>query len=235
MCIVLFQWQPASDTPLILAANRDEFYARPAEAARWRGHIYCGIDKQAGGTWFGVTHNGRFAAVTNFRESLSAPEEHLKSRGQLPLNYLNRDITPQAYAEQIRREQDDYGPFNLLVGDTKSLWYVGNRGAEPQEVPPGLHGLSNALLNTPWPKIERGKALLKTAIQNGATRKQLLNVLQDRHQPPKAELPQTGVPQALEEIVAPIFIESPNYGTRCSSLLTIDKDGTPAVSEYTWH
>lgn len=235
MCIVLFQWQPQSDTPLILAANRDEMYNRPAEAARWRGNIFCGIDKQAGGTWFGVTKEGRFAAVTNVRESLSALPEDLKSRGQLPLNYLNMATTPETYVQQIAGQQDDYGPFNLLVGDRESLWYVGNRGAAPQEVEPGLHGLSNALLDTPWPKIERGKALLRQAIEQGATSKGLLRVLQDRHQPQRVELPETGVPQSIEEIVAPIFIESPEYGTRCSTLLTLPKEGVPQVSEYIWH
>lgn len=235
MCIVLFQWQPQSDTPLIMAANRDEFYKRPTEAARWRGSIFCGIDKRAGGTWFGVTDAGRFAAVTNFRESLSALPTHLKSRGQLPFNYLNMTITPEAYVRQIAEQQDDYGPFNLLVGDRESLWYVGNRGAVPQEVEPGVHGLSNALLNSPWPKIKRGKALLREAIAQGATDKGLLRVLQDHHQPPRSELPDTGVPQSIEEIVAPIFIESPDYGTRCSTLLTLPKEGAPQVSEYHWH
>lgn len=235
MCIVLFQWQPQSGTPLIMAANRDEFYKRPAEAARWRGNIFCGIDKEAGGTWFGVTKEGRFAAVTNFRESLSAQPKHLKSRGQLPFNYLNMETTPEAYVHQIAEQQEHYGPFNLLVGDRESLWYVGNRGADPQAVEPGLHGLSNALLDTPWPKINRGKALLSEAIAQGANDKDLLGVLQDRHQPQREELPETGVPQSIEEIVAPIFIESADYGTRCSTLLTLPKDGPPQVSEYNWH
>lgn len=234
MCIVLFQWQPDSDTPLILAANRDEFYARPTEAARWRGNIFCGIDKQAGGTWIGVTREGRFATVTNFRESLNPLPSHLLSRGSLPMAYLEGNQTPQAYAEQIAQRQDQYGPFNLLVGNRSSLWYVSNRGAKPQDVKPGIHGLSNALLDTPWPKIQRGKALLKQAIKAGATNEQLLSVVTDRHQPDDSELPSTGVPNWMEKMVAPIFIEAAQYGTRCSTLLTLQTNKAPSISEYCW-
>lgn len=234
MCIVLFQWQPASKTPLIFAANRDEFYARPTESARWRGDVFCGIDKRAGGTWFGVRQDGRFAAVTNFRESIDPLPAELKSRGQLPLQYLQSSMTPAEYAQEVADDQDAYGPFNLLVGDRQSLWYVGNRGAEPQEVKPGLHGLSNALLNTPWPKLTRGKQLLAQAIAQGATPTQLLDVLTDRFQPAADELPHTGVPDWLEEIVAPIFVESPQYGTRCSTLLTLHQDGELKVLEHRW-
>lgn len=234
MCIILFQWQPGADTPLVLAANRDEFYARPTESARWRGDIFCGIDKEAGGTWFGVTQSGRFAAVTNFREPPTPPPMMLKSRGQLPMGYLESTKAPEAYVRQIHQEQDEYGPFNLLVGDGNSLWYVGNRGATPQEVPPGLHGLSNALLNTPWPKIERGKRLLAHAIEQGASDELLLGVLTDRNRPNRADLPQTGVPEWLEEMVAPIFIESAQYGTRCSTLLVVPREGAVRVHEHVW-
>lgn len=234
MCIILFQWQPGADTPLVLAANRDEFYARPTESARWRGDIFCGIDKEAGGTWFGVTQEGRFAAVTNFRESLTPLPATLKSRGKLPLAYLEGAASPKDYVHHVQPSQEAYGPFNLLVGDKDSLWYIGNRGAAPQEVPPGLHGLSNALLNTSWPKIERGKDLLARAIEEGGTNEQLLAVLTDRHQPDASELPQTGVPAWLEEMVAPIFIESAQYGTRCSTLLVVPREGAVRVHEHVW-
>lgn len=150
------------------------------------------------------------------------------------MGYLESTKSPEAYVRQIQQEQDEYGPFNLLVGDGNSLWYVGNRGAAPQEVPPGLHGLSNALLNTPWPKIERGKDLLARAIEEGGTNEQLLAVLTDRHQPDASELPQTGVPAWLEEMVAPIFIESAQYGTRCSTLLVVPREGAVRVHEHVW-
>lgn len=234
MCIVLFQWQPDSETPLVLAANRDEFYARPTEAARWRGTLFCGLDKQAGGTWIGVTRDGRFAAITNFRESLNPLPPQLLSRGNLPMAYLQGTQTPQQYARQVADRQAQYGPFNLLVGDKTQLWYVGNRGAAPQPVSAGLHGLSNALLDTPWPKVERGKQLLKNAIQQGASQEALLNVLTDKHQPADHELPKTGVPEWMEKMVAPIFIESAQYGTRCSTLLTLTQTGEPQISEHLW-
>lgn len=235
MCILLFRWQPENATPLILAGNRDEFYARPTEAARWRGSVFCGLDLRAGGTWLGVTRSGRFAAVTNFREPIQEPGAGARSRGELPWNFLHDDeITPEDYIQAIATQQSDYGPFNLLAGDRNSLWYVSNRGAAPQAVEPGVHGLSNGLLDTPWPKVARGKQLLTHAIEQGASETDLLALLTDRHQPGDDELPQTGVPNALEKLVAPIFIESAQYGTRCSTLLWLPKTGEPRISERRW-
>lgn len=235
MCILLFQWQPDSELPLILAGNRDEFYARPTEAARWRDDIFCGLDLRAGGTWLGVTRSGRFAAVTNFREPLQEPAPGIRSRGDLPLGFLqDANISAEAYCREIERTQNNYGPFNLLVGDRHQLWYLSNRGAAPQPVAPGLHGLSNGLLDTPWPKVARGKQLLAHAIGQGASEADLLALLTDRHQPDASELPQTGVPDALEKLVAPIFIESAQYGTRCSTLLWLPPSGEPRISEHRW-
>lgn len=234
MCIVLFQWQPDSDTPLILAANRDEFYVRPTEAARWRGNIFCGIDLRAGGTWLGVTRAGRFAAVTNFREPIQEPAAGLRSRGSLPWDFLQSEMAPSDYCQQVAQQQDNFGPFNLLVGDRQTLCYVSNRGAAPQSVTPGVHGLSNGLLDTPWPKVLRGKGLLSDAIGKGASEDALLAILTDHHQPSDGELPQTGVPNALEKLVAPIFIESAQYGTRCSTLLWLTRAGEPRIHERRW-
>lgn len=235
MCILLFQWQPDSELPLILAGNRDEFYARPTEAARWRDDIFCGRDLRAGGTWLGVTRSGRFAAVTNFREPIQETTSGARSRGELPWTFLNDEaITPEDYATSVATRQSDYGPFNLLVGDRNSLWYVSNRGAAPQAVASGIHGLSNGLLDTPWPKVARGKQLLTHAIQQGASETDLLALLTDRHQPDASELPQTGVPDTLEKLVAPIFIESAQYGTRCSTLLWLPPFGEPRISEHRW-
>lgn len=234
MCILLFQWQPDSDMPLILAGNRDEFHARPAEAARWRGNVFCGLDLRAGGTWVGVTRDGRFAAVTNFREPVQEPAPGLRSRGELPWNFLFGDQAPHDYAECIASVQGYYGPFNLLVGDRHQLWYLSNRGAMPEPVAPGIHGLSNGLLDTPWPKVQRGKQLLTQVIKEGSSEAGLLALLTDRQQPDDGELPHTGVPAALEKLVAPIFIESAQYGTRASTLLWLPKAGEPRISEHRW-
>lgn len=234
MCIVLFAWQQHRDFPLLVAANRDEFHRRPAQPARWRGDIFCGLDLVAGGTWLGVTRQGRFAAVTNFREPLAAQERGSLSRGALPMEFLQGTMAPEEYAEKVASRQDDYGPFNLLVGDTQSLWYLSNRGAPPQPVPPGVHGLSNGLLNTPWPKVLHGKARLAKQTAAPPRPEQLLPLLQDEWRPDDAELPVTGVGLPLERLVAPIFIRSPEYGTRASTAVCLDSAGRVTMLEQSW-
>lgn len=234
MCIVLFAWQHHQQFPLLVAANRDEFHQRAAQPARWRGDIFCGLDLVAGGTWLGITRNGRFAAVTNFREPVAAQERGPLSRGALPLDFLQSNISPQDYAEALATRQGDFGPFNLLVGDTESLWYLSNRGAPPQPVPPGVHGLSNGLLNTPWPKVQRGKARLAELVASEPAPAQLLALLQDEWRPADAELPATGVGLPLERVVAPIFIRSQEYGTRASTAVRLSHDGSVEMLEQNW-
>lgn len=235
MCIILFGWQSHLDYPLVVAANRDEFHHRPAEAARWRGHVWCGLDKAAGGTWLGVTEGGRFAALTNFREPLAEQTPGRISRGHLPLAYLEGEESPQAYMRRVEREERDFAGFNLLVGDRNELWYFSNR-SEDSAIPatPGIHGLSNGLLDDPWPKTLRGKRLLRQAMDQGLSREALLALLQDRWQPEDENLPDTGVDLHTERLVAPIFIHSQGYGTRASSAVLVPGEGEPAVAEQRW-
>ncbi len=235
MCIVLLDWQPESDTPLRVAANRDEFHARPAEPARWRGDIFCGIDLTAGGTWLGIHRNGRFAVVTNYREPVTDRQPGERSRGLLPSAFLESTASPEQFARELADEQHHYGAFNLLVGTPHSLWYLGNRGAPPQPVQPGIHGLSNGLMDDPWPKVKRAQRHLEDAIRQGGTLAQLLAVVDDRHQPADDELPDTGVGLDLERLVAPVFIHSPTYGTRASSAVILDKENGPLMQEQNWH
>lgn len=233
MCIVLFDWQPDSATPLRMAANRDEFHARPAEKARWRGDIFCGLDLSAGGTWLGIHRNGRVAVVTNYREPIADRQTGERSRGLLPQAFLESDATPESFCRTLADEQQHYGAFNLLVGTPDSLWYLGNRGATPQAVAPGLHGLSNGLLDDPWPKVQRGKQRL--AELNGNTDlTALLAVVNDRRQPGDDELPDTGVGLMLERLVAPVFIQSENYGTRASSAVVVERGAQPVMAEQGW-
>lgn len=234
MCIILFQWQPESATPLVLAANRDEFHARPTEAATWRDNVFCGQDKLAGGTWLGMTPEGRFAAVTNFREPIQDKTSGQRSRGELPWCYLQGELPPADYVQLVAQQQQEYGPFNLLVGNRQQLWYLGNRGEGPVEVAAGIHGLSNGLLDTPWPKVQRGKQSLELAIEAGSQEADLLAFLTDRQQPAEHELPETGVGKSLEQLVAPIFVQSPTYGTRCSSLLWLPANNAPLMVEHRW-
>lgn len=234
MCIVLLDWQPESDTPLRVAANRDEFHARPAEPARWRGDIFCGIDLTAGGTWLGIHRNGRFAVVTNYREPVTDRQAGERSRGLLPTAFLESSASPEQFARELAGEQHHYGAFNLLLGTPESLWYLGNRGAPPQPVTPGIHGLSNGLMDDPWPKVQRAKRHLQEVIAQGGALEQLLDVVNDRHKPADDELPDTGVGLDLERLVAPVFIQSPTYGTRASSAVILDRSNGPAMLEQGW-
>ncbi|EKF75482.1 hypothetical protein A11A3_03959 [Alcanivorax hongdengensis A-11-3] len=234
MCIVLFDWQPGSPTPLRLAANRDEFHARPAEPARWRGDIFCGLDLSAGGTWLGIHRDGRMAVVTNFREPIAERQAGERSRGQLPLAFLQGHEGPRDFCLALAEQQHHYGAFNLLVGDRHQLWYLGNRGAAPRAVAPGLHGLCNGLLDDPWPKVERGKQRLRDTLVGPHDLADLLAVVEDPYQPDDAHLPDTGVGLELERLVAPIFIQSPQYGTRASSAVIIGSQGQPRMREQGW-
>ena len=233
MCIIVFAWQQDPALPLVVAANRDEFHHRPAEPVRWRGDLLCGLDLVAGGTWLGISRSGRFAAVTNFREPVADNTPGNRSRGMLPLGFLQGDNSPQAYLETLAPQQEEYGAFNLLVGDGQSLWYMSNRGSEPQPVAPGIHALSNGLLDTPWPKTIRGTELLRQAMEDGAQDESLLALLRDDHLPADDELPDTGVGQQLERLVAPIFISSATYGTRASTSVKMGIDGF-SLSEQRW-
>lgn len=234
MCIILFAWQQHPDYPLVVAANRDEFHHRPAEAARWRGDLLCGLDLAAGGTWLGMTRAGRFAAVTNYREPIQDRTPGNRSRGMLPLGFLESDDQPEQWLRKLQPEQDQYGGFNLLVSDGDSLWYMGNRGAEPQPVTPGVHALSNGLLDTEWPKTRRGKQLMASALDNGASPDTLLDILADDHLPDDDALPDTGVGVELERLVAPIFIQSAAYGTRASTAVRLHRHGGFDFTEQRW-
>jgi len=234
MCIVLFDWRPNAPTPLSVAANRDEFHARPTESARWRGDVFCGLDIRAGGTWLGIHRNGRIAVVTNYREPIAERQTGERSRGLLPLAFLEGNDSPERFCQALAEEQHHYGAFNLLVGTPESLWYIGNRGAPPQAVTPGVHGLCNGLLDDPWPKVQRAKQRLANALTVDSSPEQLMEVVNDHYQPPDSELPDTGVGMELERLVAPVFIQSPGYGTRASSVVELSRHSDPIMLEQGW-
>jgi uncharacterized protein with NRDE domain len=242
MCIVIFAWQVDPQYPLLVAANRDEFHHRPAEAARWRGDVLCGLDLVAGGTWLGVSRAGRFATVTNFREPIIEQKVASRSRGMLPLGFLQSEQTPLEYLQGIESQQQEYGGFNLLVSDGQELLWMNNRGAQPQSVAPGYYALSNGQLHTDWPKARRGRALLQQLVEqevqqevNGqAVCQQLLGILEDDTLPDDEALPDTGVGLEMERLVAPIFIQAAAYGTRASSALVQQHDGSFSFAEQRW-
>lgn len=224
MCLVGLRLRTHAGARVLLLGNRDEFHSRPTRSADfWEGakDVLSGLDLEAGGTWLGVTRAGRWATVTNYR----APEERRASRasrGDLVKDFLLGGETPEAYAERVLTDGIERNGFNLLLGDRDEVVYASNMTSSYEKVAPGDHVLSNHLLDTPWPKARRLRAALATAPSDDET---LLAILADRTPAPDEELPDTGVGLALERMLSPMFISSPAYGTRASSLLRIDDDG----------
>lgn len=227
MCLVLFAYDAHPSYRLILAANRDEFFERPSSPADfWNRHpqVLAGIDLKEKGTWLGVTKKGKFAAITNYRDPASWKEK-APSRGKLVSRYLTGHSGAERYVKKISGQADEYNGFSLLLGDEDGLWVYSNRG-EMKKLSAGLYGLSNRLLDTPWPKVTRGKRLLKAALakKGDELEEALFALLADRHIPPDPQLPQTGINLEWERILSPMFISSPVYGTRSSTILLIGKN-----------
>jgi len=223
MCLIALAWQMVEQYPLTLIGNRDEFHQRPTRAAQpWEDEgmpqLLAGKDLEAGGTWLGVTRSGRFAALTNIRTpgAMRGP----LSRGKLVLDYLAGDNSPQDYLAPLVAHAGDFAGFNLLVGDRQSLWYLNSLEAEPKQLPPGVYGLSNAALDTPWPKLSKLREGLAAMPQ--AEAEQLLPLLQDDRIYADAMLPHTGINPDMERMLSAAFIRgNPDYGTRASSLLRL--------------
>ena len=228
MCLILFANNVHPHYALVLAANRDESYARPtAPASFWTDHprIYGGRDLEQGGTWLGITRDGAFGAVTNYRGGGAG--NPARSRGELVANYLHGRKRPAEYVAEVRSEADAYNGFNLLAGNPAELYFLSNRSDRAGIVEPGVHGLSNHLLDTPWPKVERGKARLSELLANRAQEliDGLFDMLGQRSFAPDNALPETGVGRARERVLSPAFIVSPTYGTRSSTVLLVDHHG----------
>lgn len=222
MCLILFAWQQHHAYPLIVAANRDEFYARPSEgAAFWpvAPQVLAGRDLSGGGTWLGVTRDGRFAALTNVREP-QRPYPGGMSRGALVSGFLEGKDSAQNYAAQVQEKGEQFAGFNLLLGDGASLYCVSNRADVPRSLSPGIYGLSNHQLDTPWPKVQRGKRQLASLLP-GVTTAALIAMLQDDTLAEDIALPSTGVGLEMERMLSAMLIRSPVYGTRSSTALLL--------------
>jgi uncharacterized protein with NRDE domain len=234
MCLILIAWQAHPDYPLVVAANRDEFFARPAAAAAFwpdAPQVLAGRDLEAGGTWLGVSRQRRFAALTNYREG-GRQLVDARSRGALVADFLTSRGSPAAYLSQLESTAAEYNGFNLFVGNGESLAYYSNRGdSQPRWLKPGIYGLSNHLLDTPWPKLTSAKAAFAAALLALPARALFLDLLADQEIVPDTHLPETGVPLAWERILSAVFVRSENYGTRASTLLTIDRDGRTTLLE----
>ena len=228
MCLILFALNQHKDYPLIIIANRDEFYARPTLPAHWwddHPHIFAGRDLTAQGTWMGVTRQGRFAAVTNVREPGGmSPGE--RSRGDLTREFLQSDIGARDYLEQLQPVLDRYSGFNLLVGDDQGLWFSSNRQPGISKIEPGFYGVSNGRFDEPWPKLKTGKQALADAVLSGAGTENLLEILSDGGQADDHLLPETGVELQFERLLSSRFIHSAEYGTRASTCVKFSKQNT---------
>lgn len=235
MCLILVAWQTHPAYPLVVAANRDEFFSRPtAPAAFWRGgQILAGRDLRDGGTWMGVTRSGRFAALTNFRNP-GLHKENRTSRGELVAEFLAASEEPQAWLEWKRAEADRYNPFNLLVSDRQSLACYSSVGDELRPLGAGIYGLSNHLLDTPWPKVQAAKSSLSLALAALPATAPLFELLRDDAVHTDAALPRTGVSLEWERLLSAAFVKAPSYGTRSSTVLIVSRGDTPIFDEQTW-
>ena len=232
MCLILVAFRTVDDYPLLIAANRDEFHARPAQKADWwpdDGDVLGGRDLQAGGTWLAVHRSGKFAAVTNYRDADSS-KSGKRSRGHLVSEYLQGDLSPTEYLQTL--DGDDFTGFNLLVSDGQTLAYHSNRSETSGELPPGVYGLSNATLDTPWEKVERSKNKLQGLIDAGAVNEtSLLRVLGDKEKGPVDEVKSDRLPFATAHAITAPFIVWPEYGTRCSTVVLADRNGRWSLVE----
>ncbi len=231
MCLIVFAWRPGHALPLVVAANRDEFYARPTHPlSAWEDApgVHAGRDLEAGGTWLGVGPEGRFAALTNIRDPQQP--QGPRSRGELVAAYLRGELGVEAYLDQVSSHSAQYSGFNLLVGDGLQLGYVNAHDVAPRLLEPGVYGLSNAGLDTPWPKLLKARDGLRAALQDPQPPR-LLELLADGAQVADAELPRTGVGLATERLLSSVFIASQNYGTRASTVLIVDAQGRRRLVE----
>lgn len=227
MCLILFAWRAHPEHALVVAANRDEYFDRPARAAAFWDDcpdLLAGRDLTAQGTWLGVTRTGRFASITNYRN----PAERMEtapSRGHLVTDFLTASRRPSAYLESVAPQAHAYNGFSMLAADPGSLAVFSNREGIVRMIEPGVHGLSNHLLDTPWPKVEKGKERLGVLLGRKFDPEAYLHLLGDSESAHDPHLPDTGVGVEWERRLSSIRIVDSHYGTRCSTVLRVDLDG----------
>ncbi|HEU5290797.1 MAG TPA: NRDE family protein [Cyclobacteriaceae bacterium] len=238
MCLIFLSLQEHPTYKLIVAANRDEFYNRKTEAAAfWKDYpnIVGGRDLEAMGTWMAMTKQGKISLVTNYRD-LSNINPHAPSRGQLVADFLLEDLSPLSYLEQVEAKGKLYNGFNLIAGSVAELYYHSNYKAGVEKIKPGLHGLSNHLLDTPWPKVTTGLEKMKSVLSsNDIDPVKLFELLYDDRVAPDEKLPDTGVGLERERMLSSMFIKSPNYGTRCSTVVMVDQDNHVYFAERVYN
>jgi uncharacterized protein with NRDE domain len=238
MCLLVAAYRLHPEFPLIVAANRDEFFHRPTAPAHYWDNdsgILAGRDLEHGGTWMGVSKTGRFAALTNVRDP-KAFRADAKSRGLIVSNFLASKKTPAEFLMRLASECGDYNGFNLILGGEKPLFYFNSVTKKTIALAPGIYGLSNDQLDTPWPKVTRAKVGLAQSLSKESTALEttLFDLLRDNTKAADSELPDTGVGIEKERWLSPIFIRAKEYGTRCSTLLLTRRDGEVQYIERTF-
>ena len=233
MCLIAWNWQPSSPTPLLLIANRDEFYARPTAPLAWweDADILAGRDLQAGGTWLGVSRSGRLAALTNHRDPTNVRAD-APSRGELVSGFLQAATPAADYLAELAGRAADYNPFNLLVFDGQTLMGLESRHAKVLTLQPGVGAVSNADFLTPWPKLTTLKNSLQSLLaQTHPSDAELLELLHHHGVANDADLPATGIPLALERVLSSAFIATPDYGTRACSVVRFEANSVQFLEQ----
>ncbi|MBY0432861.1 MAG: NRDE family protein [Cyclobacteriaceae bacterium] len=243
MCLIFFALDSHPNYKLILAANRDEFYKRQtAPADYWQDHpgIIGGRDLEAQkpdgscGTWMGITTSGRIGMITNYRDPKNI-DPKAPSRGHLVSDFLESTTDPQQYASEVEKKSKPYNGFNLVVGDLNQLWYVSNYKSGIHQLSPGLHGLSNHLLDTPWPKVKNGQEQFRKLIDSRTLEyEKLFQFLYNEERASDDQLPDTGIGLERERALSSMFIKTPNYGSRCSTVMLADHQGHVLFAERTY-
>lgn len=223
---------------MIIAANRDEYYNRPTKTADyWEDYpeLLGGIDEKFGGTWLGVTKSGKIGLLTNYRDP-NSHKEGLNSRGLLLKEYLTGETPTNEFIQKLSFKKNEYNGYNLLFGSIDKFYYYSNRIDKLQQLSFGDYGLSNHLLDTSWPKINKGKTLLSECLnQSNPEISSIMEILKNREKPDDVELPETGIGLELERVLSPIFITSPIYGTRSSTVIMVDNSGKLFFREDTFN
>jgi len=236
MCLIVIAWRAHPEIPSLVAANRDEDHGRATAAARWwtdRTDILAGRDLVAGGTWIGITRTGRFAAVTNYRDP-AAGRTGAPSRGLLVRSWLESTTSVAEGLAHLRKVGADYNGFCLLFSDGERLGVYESVRGEGRELGCGVFGLSNHLLDTPWPKVTLAKSRLLDALRGGADTQSVLAVLRDETPAPDEQLPRTGLDLQTERQLSSAFIRAGDYGTRSSTLISIDRNRRVCFDEWSW-
>nr|WP_232349039.1 NRDE family protein [Neptunomonas qingdaonensis] len=232
--MITFAYNQHPEYPFIMVANRDEFYARPTlNMDYWKDHndILAGIDLEQHGTWLGINKAGKFTAVTNFREG-GNKDTGLKSRGHLTRHFLTQEISAEAYLEELQTSGSQFGGYNLLLGDDSGLYYGSNKGAESRRLQPGVYALSNAHLDTRWPKVLQAKQHLQALLRSGLSIDTLARVLSSTQAAEDRDLPDTGISYEREKQLSSCFINIEGYGTRATTVLLQDTEGVIQLVEF---